>query len=69
MKKRTGNYEPIDNLHHCNAIAMRLLVQNKYDPRAFTILCTIKSFSFAKALCNLEASINLMPLAIYQQLG
>ncbi|XP_015165552.1 uncharacterized protein [Solanum tuberosum] len=41
----------------------------KEDPGAFTILCTIGSIKFAKALCDLGASINLMPLTIYKQLG
>ncbi|XP_049392726.1 uncharacterized protein LOC125857097 [Solanum stenotomum] len=51
------------------AIATRSLVQKKEDPGAFTILCTIGSISFAKALCDLGANINLMPLAIYKKLG
>ncbi|XP_049366950.1 uncharacterized protein LOC125831852 [Solanum verrucosum] len=45
------------------------LVQKKEDPGAFTIPCTIESIEFAKALCDLRASINLMLLAIYKQLG
>ncbi|XP_049358913.1 uncharacterized protein LOC125823612 [Solanum verrucosum] len=52
-----------------NSIATRFLVQKKEDPGAFTIPCTIGSISFAKALCDLGASINLMPLAIYKKLG
>ncbi|KAK4708596.1 hypothetical protein R3W88_029521 [Solanum pinnatisectum] len=39
------------------------------DPGAFTISCTIGMLQFTKALCNLGASINLMPYAIYKQLG
>ncbi|XP_049392846.1 uncharacterized protein LOC125857197 [Solanum stenotomum] len=39
------------------------------DPGAFTIPCTIGSTEFAKALCDFGASINLMALAIYKQLG
>ncbi|XP_070007977.1 uncharacterized protein [Nicotiana sylvestris] len=31
------------------------------DPGAFIIPCTIRSADFAKALCDLRASINLMP--------
>ncbi|XP_049381207.1 uncharacterized protein LOC125845709 [Solanum stenotomum] len=41
----------------------------KEDPGAFTILCTIKSIVFAKALCDLGVSINLMPLSIYKKIG
>nr|XP_009603146.1 uncharacterized protein LOC104098180 [Nicotiana tomentosiformis] len=40
-----------------------------FDPGSFTILCTTGSYAFAKALCDLGASINLMPLSIYKKLG
>ena len=56
-------------MQHCNAIGTRSLVQKKEDPGAFTILCTIGLLHFAKALCDLGASINLMPLLIYKKLG
>ncbi|XP_070035755.1 uncharacterized protein [Nicotiana tomentosiformis] len=39
------------------------------DPNAFTIPCTIGSADFAKALCDLGASINLMPYSIFKTLG
>ncbi|KAK4721407.1 hypothetical protein R3W88_011640 [Solanum pinnatisectum] len=44
-------------------------ITKKEDPGAFIILCTIGMLQFAKALCDLGASINLMPYAIYKQLG
>ena len=68
-KKRAVSYELADNFHHCSAIATRSLVQKRADPGAFTIPCTVGSLDFAKALCDLGDSINLMPLAIYRQLG
>ncbi|PHT24754.1 hypothetical protein CQW23_35573 [Capsicum baccatum] len=68
-KKRAASYELADNVHHCSAIATRSLVQKKADPRDLTIPCTIGSLDFAKALCDLGASINLMPLSIYKKLG
>nr|XP_009803739.1 PREDICTED: uncharacterized protein LOC104249064 [Nicotiana sylvestris] len=37
-------------------------------PGSFTIPCTIEIYAFAKALCDVRASINLMPLAIYTKL-
>ncbi|XP_070035058.1 uncharacterized protein [Nicotiana tomentosiformis] len=39
------------------------------DPGAFTISCTISSANFAKALCDLGASINLMPYSVFKTLG
>lgn len=68
-KKRTVSREFANDIHHCSTIATRSLVQKKEDPGAFTIPCTIGVFNFAKALCDLGASINLMPLAVYKQLG
>ncbi|KAK4712760.1 hypothetical protein R3W88_007273 [Solanum pinnatisectum] len=68
-KKRAVSIDLTDNVHHCSAIATRSLVQKKEDPGAFTIPCTIGSIEFTKALCDLRASINLIPLAIYKQLG
>ena len=56
-------------MQHCNAIATRSLVQKKEDPGTFTIRCTIELLHFAKALCDLCASINLMPFSIYKNLG
>ncbi|XP_016549081.1 uncharacterized protein LOC107848862 [Capsicum annuum] len=68
-KKRAMIYEPVDYLYHCGAISTRSLVQKKADPGAFTITCTIGSLDFSKALCDLEVSIDLMPLAVYKKLG
>ncbi|XP_016571209.1 uncharacterized protein LOC107869163 [Capsicum annuum] len=69
MKKRIVSYELMDNLNHCGAISIRSLVQKKANPGAFTIPCTIRSLDFSKALCDLGASINLMPLAVYKKMG
>ncbi|XP_047267549.1 uncharacterized protein LOC124897970 [Capsicum annuum] len=69
MTKRSVSFELMDNLHYCGAIFTRSLVQKKADLGAFTIPCTIKPLDFAKALCDLGESINLMPLAVYKKLG
>ena len=68
-KKRSVTFEDDDRLQHCSSIATRSLVQKKEDPGAFTIPCTVGSLHFAKALCDLGESINLMPLSIYKKLG
>ncbi|XP_070018172.1 uncharacterized protein [Nicotiana sylvestris] len=39
------------------------------DPDAFTIPCTIGSADFSKALCELGASIKLMPYSVFKTLG
>ncbi|XP_009787183.1 uncharacterized protein [Nicotiana sylvestris] len=53
----------------CSAVVTRTMAQKVSDPGSFTIPCTIGSYAFAKALCDLRASINLMPLAIYTKMG
>ncbi|XP_070028654.1 uncharacterized protein [Nicotiana sylvestris] len=53
----------------CSAVVTRPMAQKMPDLGSFTILCTIGSYAFVKALCGLGASINLMPLAIYTKLG
>ncbi|XP_075110416.1 uncharacterized protein LOC142181301 [Nicotiana tabacum] len=53
----------------CSAVVTRPVAEKLYDPGSFTIPCTIGNFAFAKALCDLGASINLMPLAVYKKLG
>ncbi|XP_070027765.1 uncharacterized protein [Nicotiana sylvestris] len=53
----------------CSAVVTRPIAEKLSDPGSFTIPCTIGNFAFAKALYDLGASINLMPLAIYKRLG
>ena len=67
-KKRSISFEDDDRMHHCSAIATRYLVQKKEDLGAFTIRCTIGLLHFAKALCDLGVSINLIPLYL-QEVG
>ena len=68
-KKRSVTFEDDDRMQHCSSIATRSLVQKKEDHGAFTIPCTIGLLHFAKALCDLGASINIIPLSLYKKLG
>ncbi|XP_022856796.1 uncharacterized protein LOC111377882 [Olea europaea var. sylvestris] len=53
----------------CSAVLQKKLSQKRKDPGSLIILCTIGSSSFDKALCDLGASINLMPLSVFKKLG
>nr|XP_016501848.1 PREDICTED: uncharacterized protein LOC107820149 [Nicotiana tabacum] len=53
----------------CSVVVAKPMAQKMSDPGSFTIPCTIGSYDFAKVLCDLGASINLMPLAVYTKLG
>ncbi|XP_019239928.1 PREDICTED: uncharacterized protein LOC109219912 [Nicotiana attenuata] len=52
----------------CSAVVTGPIAEKLSDPGSFTIPCTIGNFAFAKAMCYLGASINLMPLVIYKRL-
>ncbi|XP_070046121.1 uncharacterized protein [Nicotiana tomentosiformis] len=47
----------------------RSIAEKLSDPGSLTIPCTIGSYAFVKALCDLGESINPMPLSIYKMLG
>ncbi|XP_060195147.1 uncharacterized protein LOC132624376 [Lycium barbarum] len=68
-KRRHASFETVGVTHHCSSIVTKALVQKNEDPGDFTSLCTIRIYKFAKALCDLGESINLMPLAIFNKLG
>ncbi|XP_070025323.1 uncharacterized protein [Nicotiana sylvestris] len=68
-KKKTTKNEVVNVTHLVSSIIATSTVQKKEDPGAFTILCTIGAYDFARALCDNGASINLMPLAIYKKAG
>ncbi|XP_070045572.1 uncharacterized protein [Nicotiana tomentosiformis] len=67
IKKRSMNCETIKMTHHVSAI-VHLMAPKLEDSGNFTIPCTIGSADFAKALCDLGASINLMPYSVFKSL-
>ena len=69
QKRRLDDFETVNLTEECSAILQRKLPQKLKDPESFTILCTIGNAIFERALCDLGASINLMPLSIFKRLG
>ena len=53
----------------CSMLMQNKLPRKLKDPGSFTIPCSIGDFYTGRALCDLGASINLMPKSIYTQLG
>ncbi|XP_074266617.1 uncharacterized protein LOC141589896 [Silene latifolia] len=51
-----------------SAILMNELHQKLEDPRCFSIPCTIGTVQIERALCDLGASISLMPIKIFKKL-
>ncbi|XP_014499202.1 uncharacterized protein LOC106760253 [Vigna radiata var. radiata] len=52
-----------------DAIIQKLLPPKFKDPGSFTIPCTIGTLAIGKALIDLGASINLMPLSMFKKIG
>ena len=69
QKRRLADFETVNLIEECSAILQRKLPQKLKDPGSFTIPCTIGNAIFERALCDLGASINLMPLSIFKRLG
>ncbi|XP_070015588.1 uncharacterized protein [Nicotiana sylvestris] len=67
-KNRSMNYETIKMTHQLSA-SMHSMALKLEDLGASTIPCTIGSADFAKALCDLGASINFMPYSVFKTLG
>ncbi|XP_062104040.1 uncharacterized protein LOC133815189 [Humulus lupulus] len=68
-KQRLEDFETVALTEECSAILQRKLPQKLQDLGSFTIPCTIGKFECKHALCNLGASINLMPLFVFRKLG
>ena len=69
QKRRLVDFETVNLTEECSAILHRKLPQKLKDPASFTIPCTIGTAIFERALCDLGASINLIPLSIFKRLG
>ena len=68
-KKKLSDYETVALTEECSAILQNKLPPKLKDPGSFTIPCTIGEQFRGKALCDLGASINLMPLSVFKKLG
>ncbi|XP_010463354.1 PREDICTED: uncharacterized protein LOC104744020 [Camelina sativa] len=56
--------------HECSAIIQRTTTPKKLsDPGSFTLPCLIGSLTFGRCLCDLGASVSLMPLTVAKRLG
>ena len=68
-KKRKFDEDGVVNLSAtCSAVIKKNLPLKIQDPGSFTIPCTIGNYEFGRALCDLRASINLMPLFVVKSL-
>ena len=68
-KRRFGEFETVALTEECSAILQNKLPPTLKDPGNFTIPYSIGNHYFGKNLCDLGASINLMPMSIFRRLG
>ncbi|KAK9003632.1 hypothetical protein V6N11_084270 [Hibiscus sabdariffa] len=68
-KKRIEEFETVAATETCLALMHNKVPTKKTDPGSFTIECFIGHNYPTKALCDPEASINLMPKSVFQKLG
>ncbi|KAJ9547040.1 hypothetical protein OSB04_019583 [Centaurea solstitialis] len=62
-------YETVALTKECSALLTNKIPPKMKDPGCFTIPCMIGGKNVEKALCDLGAIINLMPLSIFKSLG
>lgn len=68
-KRKLEDYETVALTEECSTVLQKKLPSKLKDLGSFSIPCTIGNSFFSNALCDLGASINLMPLSIYKKLG
>lgn len=68
-KKSFEEYEQVALCEEVSNIILKKLPRKLKDPGSFTIPCTIGDHTFDKALMDLGASVNIMPLSVYKKLG
>ena len=68
-KRRWDDHETIPLTETCSSIISRKIPAKLKDPGSFTIHCIIGPSEFPRCLCDLGASINLLPLSVFRNLG
>ncbi|KAL1544112.1 hypothetical protein AAHA92_21007 [Salvia divinorum] len=67
-KKRLVDYETVNLTENCSVIIQQKMPAKLKDPRSFNISWVIRDDRQTKVLCDLGASINLMPLIFFRKL-
>ncbi|XP_027158369.1 uncharacterized protein LOC113759989 [Coffea eugenioides] len=68
-ERKLVDSETIALTEECSAIIQDKLPPKLKDPGSFTVPCTIGNVEFSKVLCDLSASVSLIPLTVARQLG
>ncbi|CAN6704663.1 unnamed protein product [Malus baccata var. baccata] len=68
-KRRFNDQETVALSEEVSSVLQRKLPPKLKDASSFTIPCVIGGKEFGRALCDLGASINLMPYSVYESLN
>ncbi|XP_019257773.1 PREDICTED: uncharacterized protein LOC109235989 [Nicotiana attenuata] len=68
-KRRHTEFETLALTEECSARVQSKLPPKLKDPESFTIPLSLGKQEVGRALCDLGASINLMPSSLFKQLG
>ncbi|KAA0032754.1 uncharacterized protein E5676_scaffold156G00950 [Cucumis melo var. makuwa] len=63
-----NDYETVTLAQATSDVFKNGVLKKMTDAGSFTVSCSIGDMDFCRALCDLEASINLMPLSIFKKL-
>ena len=61
--------ETVSLTEHCSALVSNDFPLKLKDPGSFSIPCSIHGFKFNSALCNLGASVSIMPFSVFKKLN
>ena len=68
-KRKWDDHETIPMNKECSAVIRNKLPPKLKNPRSITIPCVISKFSISRALCDLGASVIILPLSLYRKLN
>ncbi|XP_074293502.1 uncharacterized protein LOC141620563 [Silene latifolia] len=70
LMKKSGQVQTINLSKECSDILTHTnkLTNKLEDPGSFSISCSIQGVAIKRALCDLGASVSLMPLSIFKKL-
>ncbi|XP_038902297.1 uncharacterized protein LOC120088932 [Benincasa hispida] len=68
-KRKIGENETVALTYECSALFQNNILTKMKDPGSFTLPYSIGGKKVRNALCDLGASINLMPLSIFKKLN
>ena len=67
--RKLDDYGTMNLLANCSVVIQRRMPQKMQDPGSFTIPCAIGNHEFGRTLCDLKASINLIPSSVARRLS